>query len=88
LFTNINAKSFGWATEFDEQVKSNLISGNHRDLIHYTNMGKTAVLAAPTLDHYLPMIYAAALQDKNEPLVFTYEGFQYGSISMRCFQIG
>jgi 4,5-DOPA dioxygenase extradiol len=87
-FTNIEAKSFDWAVEFDEQVKSNLISGNHRDLIHYTNMGKTAVLAVPTLDHYLPMIYAIALQEKNEPLTFTYEGFQYGSISMRCFQIG
>jgi 4,5-DOPA dioxygenase extradiol len=65
-----------------------LIMGNHQDLIHYPNMGKTAVLAVPTLDHYLPMIYAIALQEKNEPLVFTYEGFQYGSISMRCFQIG
>ena len=34
------------------------------------------------------MIYAAALREKNEPLTFTHEGFQYGSISMRCFQIG
>jgi len=87
-YMNIAAKSFDWAVEFDELVKSNLIRGNHQDLIHYTNMGKTAVLAVPTLDHYLPMIYAIALQEKNEPLLFTYEGFQYGSISMRCFQIG
>ncbi len=87
-FTNIEAKSFDWAVEFDEQVKSNLIRRNHRDLIRHSNMGKTAALAVPTLDHYLPMIYAIALQEKNEPLAFTYEGFQYGSISMRCFQIG
>ncbi len=87
-YTNIEAKSFDWAVEFDEQVKSNLITGNHRDLIRHTNMGKTAFLAVPTLDHYLPMIYALALQEKNEPLTFIYEGFQYGSISMRCFQIG
>jgi 4,5-DOPA dioxygenase extradiol len=87
-FTNIKAKSFDWAVEFDEQVRSNLLSGNHRDLIYYMNMGKTAGLAVPTLDHYLPMIYAIALREKNEPLTFTHEGFQYGSISMRCFQIG
>jgi 4,5-DOPA dioxygenase extradiol len=87
-FTNIDAKSFDWAVEFDEQVKSNLISGNHHDLIHYRNTRKAAVLAVPTLDHYLPMIYAISLQEKNESLAFTYEGFQYGSISMRCFQIG
>jgi 4,5-DOPA dioxygenase extradiol len=87
-FTDIKAKSFDWAVEFDEKVKSNLIRGNHQDLIHYTNMGKAAALAVPTLDHYLPMIYAIAQREKNEPLIFTYEGFQYGSISMRCFRIG
>lgn len=42
-------------------------------------------LSAPTLDHYLPMIYALVLQEEDESLKFTYEGFQHGSISMRCF---
>ena len=45
-------------------------------------------LSVPTLDHYLPMIYAVALQEKNEPLTFVHEGFQNASVSMRCFQIG
>lgn len=87
-FTNIGAQLFDWAVDFDERVRSNLISENHTDLIHFTKMGTTASLAVPTLDHYLPMIYAIALREKNEPLAFAYEGFQYGSISMRCFQIG
>ncbi len=34
------------------------------------------------------MIYAIALQEKGEPVTFIHEGFQHGSISMRCFQIG
>jgi 4,5-DOPA dioxygenase extradiol len=87
-FENIDAGPFEWAKEFDEKVKVNLLSGNHRDLIHYPRMGKASSLAVPTLDHYLPMIYAIALQEKNEPLTYIHEGFQYGSISMRCFQIG
>lgn len=87
-FHNIDAKPFDWAVEFDEKVKANLLSGNHRDLIDYRNMGRTASLAVPTLDHYLPMIYAIALQEKDDPLRFVYEGFQHGSISMRCFRIG
>ncbi len=87
-FRNIDAKPYDWAIEFDEKVKSNLINKNHKDLINYQNMDRAASLAVPTLDHYLPMIYVLALQEKNEPLTFTYEGFQYGSISMRCFQIG
>jgi 4,5-DOPA dioxygenase extradiol len=87
-FTDIDAKTFDWAREFDEQVKAKLISGDHGDLIRYTGMGRSALLSVPTLDHYLPMIYALALQKKGEPLTFVHEGFQYGSISMRCFQIG
>jgi 4,5-DOPA dioxygenase extradiol len=87
-FDNIDANPFDWAREIDEKVKANLVNSNHEDLIHYPNMGRAASLAMPTLDHYLPMIYAVALQEKNETLAFIHEGFQYGAISMRCFQIG
>ena len=87
-FENIDADVFDWAKEFDDQVRSNLLSGNHEDLINYHYMGDIATLAVPTLDHYLPMIYAIALKEKNEPLTFIHEGFQYGSVSMRCFKIG
>ncbi|MCZ7372039.1 MAG: class III extradiol ring-cleavage dioxygenase [Candidatus Methanoperedens sp.] len=86
-FGNIDAKPYDWAVEFDEEVKYNLLHNNHEELINFHEM-KGAALSVPTLDHYLPMIYATALQGKNEPLKFTYEGFHYGSISMRCFQIG
>lgn len=87
-FRNIDAKPFDWAVEFDEKVKYNLLSGNHRDLIDYRNMGRTAHFAVPTLEHYLPMIYAIALQEKDDQLEFVHEGFQYGSVSMRSFRIG
>jgi 4,5-DOPA dioxygenase extradiol len=87
-FEDIDARPYEWAKELDEQVKGNLLTGNHKDLIHYEHKGKSSALAVPTLDHYLPMIYAIALREKNEPLAFIHEGFQHASISMRCFRIG
>ena len=87
-FENIDAPIFDWAGEFDDRVKASLLAGDHHALIHYQDWGPSAQLAVPTLDHYLPMIYALALQEKNEALVFTHEGFQHGSISMRCFKMG
>jgi 4,5-DOPA dioxygenase extradiol len=87
-FSNIEADPVPWAREFGERVKEGLLSGNDRSLIQYAGLGPSASLAVPTLDHYLPLIYAVALREKDEPLAFTHEGFQYGSISMRCFQIG
>ena len=86
-FHNIEAQPYDWALQFDEKVKENLINKNHQGLIDYLSM-KGASWAAPTLDHYLPMIYVIALQEEKEDIVFTYEGFHYGSVSMRCFQIG
>ena len=85
---NMYAKPYDWAVEFDQKVRSSLLKGHVEDLINFENMGQSASYAVPTLDHYLPMIYAIALREGNEPLTFTYEGFQNGSISMRCFQIG
>ena len=85
---NMYAKPYDWAVEFDQKVRSSLLKGHVEDLINFDNMGQSASYAVPTLDHYLPMIYAIALREGNEPLTFTYEGFQNGSISMRCFQIG
>ncbi len=86
-FRNVDAMPYDWAVEFDERVKLYLKNRNHEELINYQRING-ASLAVPTLDHYLPMIYVLALQEKNDPLKFTYEGFQHGSISMRCFQIG
>jgi 4,5-DOPA dioxygenase extradiol len=87
-FQNVDAPTFDWAGEFDAKVKASLLAADHRSLIHYQDWGESALLAVPTLEHYLPMIYALALQEKNEALTFTHEGFQHGSISMRCFKIG
>jgi len=65
-----------------------LVSGDHDGLINYRSIGKEAVYAVPTLDHYLPMVYSVALQKREEKLEFIHEGFQNGSVSMRAFRIG
>jgi 4,5-DOPA dioxygenase extradiol len=84
---DIDAKPVEWAVKFDGEIKQALVSGTHERLIKYLGIGKEALYAVPTLDHYLPMIYAIGLQKKEDKLEFIYEGFQHGSISMRAFQI-
>jgi 4,5-DOPA dioxygenase extradiol len=84
---NINAKPFDWAIEFDELVKGKLTTNDFKALVNYNQFGKLAQLSIPSNDHYLPMLYTLGLADKNEQVKYLYEGIQYGSISMRCFQI-
>jgi 4,5-DOPA dioxygenase extradiol len=85
---NMDAKPYEWAIEFDEKVKRDLIDQDHKDLLDCQNMSRATSLSIPTLDHYLPMVFAIALQEKDDTLEFVYEGFQNRSVSMRCFEIG
>lgn len=87
-FEHMDAEPYEWARSFDEKVRTGLVSRNDADLVRLGSSDREAGLAVPTPDHYLPMIYVIALREQDEPLSFTYEGFQHASISMRCFQIG
>jgi 4,5-DOPA dioxygenase extradiol len=87
-FTDMDAPPFAWAGEADGKMRRHLLAGEDQDLIDYLSMGDAASLAVPTLDHYLPMIYALALRDEGEELRFVHEGFQNASVSMRSFRIG
>lgn len=85
---DMEADPYPWALEFDETVKDGLLAGDHRALLDPRSLGPSAAWAVPAPDHYLPMAYVLALQEKGEPLAFAHEGIQNASISMRCFQIG
>jgi len=76
-----------WAVEFDERVKKYLQEDNHNELIEYEKWGKISKYAVPTDEHYLPMLYAAALKQADEGLEFIHESIQYGTVSMRSFII-
>ncbi len=80
--------AFDWAVEFDERIKRFILAGDHRSIIAYKDQGPAAKLAVPTNEHYLPLLYVLALQDKDEPVSFFAEKVTLGSISMRSLRIG
>jgi 4,5-DOPA dioxygenase extradiol len=49
---------------------------------------RDAILAAPTPDHYLPLLYVLGLRREGDGVSFPVEGFDGGSISMLTVQIG
>jgi 4,5-DOPA dioxygenase extradiol len=85
---NVDAPIMNWAKELDEKIKQNILQYNHQELIDFAKMGNVAKIGIPTWDHYLPLIYVIALQGRDEPVKFVHEGFQNGSVSMRCVQFG
>jgi 4,5-DOPA dioxygenase extradiol len=96
LVHNLHAYAWGrheieplnWAMRFEERVRKLLETGNHGPLINYETLGPDAILAAPTPDHYLPLLYIAAMQRKDDQISFPVEGYDGGSISMLSVRIG
>jgi 4,5-DOPA dioxygenase extradiol len=78
---------YDWAIEFDSIVKEKIEKRDYESLINYEKLGKSAMLSIPTVDHYVPLLYALALAE-DEPVDFTHEGIVLGSMSMRCLKIG
>jgi 4,5-DOPA dioxygenase extradiol len=76
------APAFDWARRFNDMVRSALASGKHRPLIEYERMGEDARLSVPTPEHYLPLLYIAALHAEGEAMSFAVDGFEAGSLGM------
>jgi 4,5-DOPA dioxygenase extradiol len=50
--------------------------------------GKAINLAVPTPDHYLPLLYALALKENDEPVSFFNDKPVMGSLTMTSLKIG
>lgn len=86
----IDAPGFGfdWALKMNDTFKELITSGMHDKLIKYEALGKDAMLAIPTPEHYLPLLYTLALQGKNDALSFFNDKAVAGSLTMTSVKIG
>jgi len=75
-------QAFDWAVRFNDKVREALASRDHQALIEFERLGEDARLSAPTPEHYLPLLYIAALQGKDEEMSFAVDGYEMGSLSM------
>ncbi len=80
--------AYDWALEFDAKLKALIQAGDHQALIAYQTLGDNARLAIPTNEHYLPLLYILAMQEKRGEITFFCEKVTLGSISMRSFKFG
>jgi 4,5-DOPA dioxygenase extradiol len=79
---------YPWAVEFDRLAAELILAGDLERLADYGALGEAARLSIPTNEHYLPLLFALALRQPDEPVSFFAEGIVLGSISMRAVRIG
>jgi 4,5-DOPA dioxygenase extradiol len=74
--------AYDWALEASSQMKEYILSGNHQQLINYKSHSQAYNLAIPTPEHYLPLLYALALKEKNEKVQLFNDKAVAGSLTM------
>jgi 4,5-DOPA dioxygenase extradiol len=80
--------AYDWAQRFDAEVTRRIVASDHDALVHYDRLGPDAARSIPTNEHYLPLLYALALRQPDEPVRFFSEEVVMGAISMRSLRIG
>lgn len=80
--------AYDWAIEAGEKMKSSILSGDHSPLINFRSQGKAFNLAIPTPEHYLPLLYIMALQEKDEEVSLFNDRPVAGSLTMTSVKVG
>lgn len=76
-----------WAVAFRDRVKALIAAHDHAALCNWDALGPDASLAVPTSEHYLPLLYALALQREDEPLA-TFNDDVFATLAMTSLRIG
>jgi 4,5-DOPA dioxygenase extradiol len=64
---------YGWEMEYDAWIKQQIDSRNISNIINYQNSHKLGKLAAPTPDHFVPVLYSLGLMDTKDELHYFFE---------------
>lgn len=86
----INEPEYGydWAYEANNKVKKLILENNHKALINYNLLGSEMQMAAPSPDHFLPLLYTLGLQRDDEEVSFFNDKAVMGSLTMTSVKIG
>jgi 4,5-DOPA dioxygenase extradiol len=80
---------YGWEVEYDAWIKQQLDDRNFANIINYSNSHKLGKLAAPTPDHFVPVLYSLGPMESSDEIKYFYEAEPtLPAFSERSFIIG
>lgn len=80
--------AFDWAQQAAQAMRQSIFTKDHSRLISYQSQGKAFQLAVPTPEHFLPLLYALALQDEKDEISLFNDKALAGSLTMTSVRIG
>lgn len=80
--------AFDWAQEASERMKQAILTGDHKPLIDFRSQGRAFDLAINSSEHFLPLLYMLAFQNKDERATLFNDKPVAGSLTMTSVRIG
>ena len=79
---------YDWALQMNDTLKNLITTDDHKSLINYESLGKEALLAIPTPEHYLPLLYTLSLKGNKDNISFFNDKAVAGSLTMTSVKMG
>lgn len=73
---------FTWASQFSTKLMDGIRRGDHASIVDYESWGEPARKAAPTPEHFLPLLYVLGAMQGEEPAFLFEEPEGTGGFSM------
>jgi 4,5-DOPA dioxygenase extradiol len=89
-WNRLNDEEYGydWAIQMNDQFKNLINNGQHDKLIQYESLGREALLAIPTPEHYWPLLYTLGLKGSKDDISFFNDKVVAGSLTMTSVKFG
>jgi 4,5-DOPA dioxygenase extradiol len=75
-----------WAESFDSWLQSKLEAWDMNALFNYRELAPYAQESVPTNEHFIPLLLAMGAGDKNRQAKLLHRSYQYGNLSLSCWQ--
>jgi len=85
---NADAYGYDWALQLNDTFKQLIAAGDYKPLINYESLGREAMLAIPTPEHYLPLLYSLGVKGSKDAVSFFNDKAVGGSLTMTSVKIG
>ncbi|RAP77696.1 DODA-type extradiol aromatic ring-opening family dioxygenase [Paenibacillus montanisoli] len=75
-----------WAAAFDQWLQDKLEQWDTASLFEYEKLAPYAREAVPTNEHFIPLLLAMGAGDANREAKLLHRSYQFGSLSLSCWQ--
>ncbi|MNI11069.1 LigB family dioxygenase [compost metagenome] len=75
-----------WAESFDNWLQSKLETWDVNALFDYRELAPYAKESVPTNEHFIPLLLAMGSGDRNREAKLLHRSYQYGNLSLSCWQ--